>query len=68
MDLRTVARAGEKRRRLLAEADQQLELIVDELLSNDGDRPNIRAAANVSGIARTTLQRALRARRTSTAG
>lgn len=67
MDLRKVAQAGERRRKALERADLELEAIVDELEATDGERRNIAAAANVSGIARTTLYRALKARQQDTA-
>lgn len=67
MDLRRIARAADRARRARERAEQThaeaLDVIVEELLATDGERPNIQAAANVSGIARTTIYRALKARR-----
>jgi transcriptional regulator of acetoin/glycerol metabolism len=61
MDLRAIARAGERRERALAEAAAELDVIADELLEA-GEFANIALAAKLAGVGRTTIYRRLVAR------
>lgn len=69
MDLRRIGFAGHRREQALKTAEAELDAIVDELLAA-GPRANISLAANLAGVARTTLYRRLedeRAKREETA-
>lgn len=64
MDLQKVAKAGERRRRALQRAEAEVDLIADELLAVE--RPNVSLAAELTGVARTTLYRRMQTRRPRT--
>lgn len=64
MDLRAIAEHGEHRRRAIAEAEAELEAVVDELVRVQvaGGRINVKLAAELAGVTRTTIYDRLRGR------
>lgn len=65
MDLRVIARAGERRRAFLSAADGELDKIVSELIAA-GELANVKLAGELAEIPRSTLYRRLYAVRNTT--
>lgn len=62
MDLRKITAAGDTRRRALVEAEEALDVVLDEL-ERAGDNANVSLACELAGIPRATLNRRRAARR-----